>query len=321
MKRFRNILVIADEASASDALFARAKWLASANGARLTLLDVVESEAGALTRLISLARPRAGSAAAALEEQVLAIRRDRLETLAVPLRADGLDVATVVAQGAGFIMAIRHVLTHQIDLVLKGARREPETRTLHGADLHLLRKCPCPVWVLASSAEPSARRVLAAVDPGEGRTDQIALGRDILSLATALAEHDGAQLDVVHAWHVHEEATLRHEGMTMSDADVSALLDTSRRQSELALDAMIGTLQADRMRVLHVKGNPADVVTEHAAAERTDTLVMSTVMRTGLPGFLIGDTAETILSRVGCSILAVKPKGFISPVTTEGDMP
>ena len=41
---------------------------------------------------------------------------------------------------------------------------------------------------------------------------------------------------------------------------------------------------------------------------------MGTVARTGIPGLLIGNTAETILQRVDCSVLAVKPDGFVSPV-------
>ena len=43
-------------------------------------------------------------------------------------------------------------------------------------------------------------------------------------------------------------------------------------------------------------------------------LVMGTLCRTGIPGFFIGNTAETILNQVDCSVLTVKPKGFVSPV-------
>jgi nucleotide-binding universal stress UspA family protein len=38
------------------------------------------------------------------------------------------------------------------------------------------------------------------------------------------------------------------------------------------------------------------------------------VARTGLPGFFIGNTAETIISQLDCSLLAVKPPGFKTPV-------
>ncbi len=45
-------------------------------------------------------------------------------------------------------------------------------------------------------------------------------------------------------------------------------------------------------------------------------LVMGTVCRTGVPGFFIGNTAERVLQHLDCSLLAVKPKGFETPVTS-----
>jgi nucleotide-binding universal stress UspA family protein len=48
-----------------------------------------------------------------------------------------------------------------------------------------------------------------------------------------------------------------------------------------------------------------------------DLIVMGTVGRTGIPGFFIGNTAEEVLQTTTASILAVKPEGFISPVTLE----
>jgi nucleotide-binding universal stress UspA family protein len=42
---------------------------------------------------------------------------------------------------------------------------------------------------------------------------------------------------------------------------------------------------------------------------------MGTVSRTGIRGLIIGNTAETILRSVRCSVLAVKPEGFVTPVT------
>ena len=41
---------------------------------------------------------------------------------------------------------------------------------------------------------------------------------------------------------------------------------------------------------------------------------MGTVSRTGLPGLFMGNTAETILQSVSCSVLVVKPEGFGTPV-------
>jgi nucleotide-binding universal stress UspA family protein len=44
---------------------------------------------------------------------------------------------------------------------------------------------------------------------------------------------------------------------------------------------------------------------------------MGTVARTGIAGFFMGNTAESILTQLECSVLTLKPQGFVSPVTLE----
>ena len=44
---------------------------------------------------------------------------------------------------------------------------------------------------------------------------------------------------------------------------------------------------------------------------------MGTVAGTGISGLLMGNTAEMILTQIDCSVLAVKPEGFVSPVSLE----
>ena len=47
-------------------------------------------------------------------------------------------------------------------------------------------------------------------------------------------------------------------------------------------------------------------------------VVVATGARTGIPGFLIGNTAESILDSIDCPVLAVKPRSFVTPVALEG---
>lgn len=42
------------------------------------------------------------------------------------------------------------------------------------------------------------------------------------------------------------------------------------------------------------------------------------VARTGVEGFILGNTADTILRQTACSVLAVEPPAFVTPVTREG---
>jgi nucleotide-binding universal stress UspA family protein len=44
---------------------------------------------------------------------------------------------------------------------------------------------------------------------------------------------------------------------------------------------------------------------------------MGTIARTGVSGLVMGNTAETILDQITCSVLAVKPANFVSSVTLD----
>ena len=64
-----------------------------------------------------------------------------------------------------------------------------------------------------------------------------------------------------------------------------------------------------------VEGEPGECISALVDKEDIDLLVMGTVCRTGIAGFLIGNTAEEVLSQVDCAVLTVKPEGFVTPVT------
>ena len=86
------------------------------------------------------------------------------------------------------------------DLVIKPARGYSRlSAMLFGStDLHLLRKCPCPVWIDRPTQARTYQRVLAAVDPFDDESGN--LQRLILDLATSLAAREQAEIEVVHAW-------------------------------------------------------------------------------------------------------------------------
>jgi nucleotide-binding universal stress UspA family protein len=67
-----------------------------------------------------------------------------------------------------------------------------------------------------------------------------------------------------------------------------------------------------------IKGSARKEVPTLSRHLEADLIVMGTVARTGIPGFIMGNTAEAILNQIDCSVLAVKPPGFVTPVTLEG---
>ena len=104
-------------------------------------------------------------------------------------------------------------------MVVTSSSRPPENpewsdRLFGSDDMHLMRKCPCPVWMIKPQAEKSYRRILAAVDagddypPAELATRHV-LNLQILEMASSLALSEFAELHVAHAWVAIGERLMR----------------------------------------------------------------------------------------------------------------
>ena len=319
MKRFTNILLVCDEGSLHEALVGRAIWLAKANGAQITLVDVVDSAPGELSSLFG-AFP--GSGAVDVEYEVIEFHRSRLDHIAGPIKAEGIATAEVVLQGNPFIEIIRKVLRDGHDLVMKGAAGESEGRSLFFAstDLHLLRKCPSPVWIMKKGQDERTARVLATVDPDPTDEQRNAINGLVMELATSLSEIDRSELHIMNAWKLDEEASLRNSAFAkVPKPRIDALVEEKHRQSETKLNQLLFRFpdKTGRHHVHLTKGSAREVIPSFAEEQKVDLIVMGTVGRTGVRGLIIGNTAEAILNQVHCSVLAVKPPGFESPVQLE----
>lgn len=312
--RFRNILFVCDEQSAYELALERVIWLAGTNQARVTMVSTIDSGgAKDISRLFTMI-PGLGSRD--IGETVIAVHRAKLEDRAKALRDAGLEVETKVLIGTPFIEIIRQVMRDRHDIVIKGAHRTAGRQFFPGADMHLLRKCPCPIWVLNSVAAPRSRRILVAVDPDPEDAKRDQLNRTLMDLATSLARNDHAKLDVINVWRLQQEAALRHGLANIPEDEIDRMIAQTQNDSKTRLQELVSyyTEFEDIMRVLHIKGVAGDVIPEHVMAESIDTIVMGTLTRTGVAGLFIGDTAETILNRVTCSVLTAKAPGFITPI-------
>ncbi len=85
-----------------------------------------------------------------------------------------------------------------------------------------------------------------------------------------------------------------------------------RRQG---MERLLAKLSLAKNRCHLVLGSPEEAIPKFATREGIDLIVMGTVARTGIPGLLIGNTAEKILDSVECDVLSIKPEGFVTPVT------
>jgi len=302
MQRFTNILFSPVGRSDNPAAIRRVTDLARRNGAKLTLLGTVP-EPSRRHRMLSSAVLDAAIESAARHDMT-----ERLERWCEG--AEGVDIDIDVQTGNAALTVIGQVLACGHDLVVVTS---DEDREDHATIKRLLRKCPCPVWVIRPT-RARIQRVLVAVDP---EPDEVELNNTLLELGAGMVDLGGGELHVVHAWQLYGESKLRSSAFAgVPAAQVQELLRAERDGHLRALNELL-TLSAGfnaPWKVHLIKGSPGLVVPELVRHQRINLLILGTVARTGISGLVMGNTAEQILDDVGCSVIAVKPPGFRSPV-------
>ena len=325
MNRFKNILCVAKPGETSKPAIERAVKLAQQNQASLTIVDVVPK----FTAGINM--PEGGPIS---DELQTAMQRDHEEHLKPLIESYRklMNIDFKILTGEPFLEIIRQVLRCGHDLVIK----LPDTydwldRLLGSEDMHLLRKCPCPVWLIKTEKTPSDRRILAAVDVGgdyaeEERETLKNLNNQILEMAGSLAISDFAELHIVHVWDAVGESAMRGAFMKTPEEKIAAYVEQIRQQHDHKLDQLLEVLKnklgsdADAYLSIKkhlIKGWARKEIPDLAKRIDADIIVMGTVARTGIPGLFMGNTAESILSQINCSVLAIKPSGFKTPVSLE----
>lgn len=255
---------------------------------------------------------------------------EKLKELVAPW-GKAIEIKTRVLTGISFLEIIHEVLRNGRDLVFKMAESGGLLHRVFGSDdMHLLRKCPCPAWLVQHKSPEVYQRILAAVDvddsyPTEELNTRRLLNHQILELASSLALSDSAELHIVHAWIAIGEGMLRGGGFAaIPEEEFVSYVEEAKRQHSQNLNALmsetVDKLGQDTLEYLKpkkhlLKGFPRNTIPEFAGKIKADLVVMGTVARTSLPGFFMGNMAEDILSQLDCTVLTVKPPGFVAPVT------
>tara|TARA_Y100001001_G_scaffold136747_1_gene138261 strand:+ start:1602 stop:2531 length:930 start_codon:yes stop_codon:yes gene_type:complete len=201
------------------------------------------------------------------------------------------------------------------DVIMKEIEKEGR-KGFRAKDMTLLSKSPVPVWICRDEkeAQPS-HKVAVAIDPESDNKNADDLSVRLLQIAERLAAQNAVTLEVISCWSLEYEDYLRNNPWAkLSDDKVEQRLEETCERHKNALLGLISKagLAPDSLIIHHVKGSADEMIPTLTRENNIATLVMGTVARTGIPGFLIGNTAENILQDLECSLIALKPEGFAS---------
>lgn len=224
----------------------------------------------------------------------------------------GLTANRKVVFGKSWMAITQEALRGGYDLVVAGTKHKSRlTSMLFGSTgVNLMRKCPCPV--LLSHPSPDGR----SMDGVVVATDFTEVSDAVLCEAALVAQALNVPIHIVHAMNIHEQLYLVRGGATEE-----AVHKFQEELKRVATEKFAQLMATELVRGLNVpvethliEGEPDVVLTEFTAGLERPLLVVGTMARSGIPGMLLGNTVERLITQVNCSLMAVKPVGFVSPV-------
>jgi nucleotide-binding universal stress UspA family protein len=306
MEPIKSILVDIDASASAHPALDRALRLARASGAKLTIADVMTVPRYARRYL-----------AADLEEEMVSRRRQQVNWIAHAITDIETEPKLLIGRPATVL--IREVVRSNHDLLMRSHSRDltaPSPAPFGAIDMELLRECPCPVFLVRHGTLDPNPRIVGALNASTEEASEQALNLKIVDWTLIMAKLEAGVPMLLQAWTPFAERIV----LAHSPEDAAAAFVEDVRQRTAADLQQLKQSFGDRLfrvQAVHRRGEPEAVIPQFVVDEGIDLVVMGTVARRGIPGLLIGNTAERILRKLPCSVLAVKPDGFVSPVSLD----
>ncbi len=307
MRRFKSILVATDTRLDRQPVLHTAAEVAINNKASLKIVDVVPD----LSWAVRLTLQDHEHVQDLLRQEKI----QQLESLAVPIRDQGIEVETKLLEGKTSVEIVREVLRGEHDLVVAVAKGSKSRHSgfFGNTARRLLQHCPTAVWLVAPESAPQVKHILACVDTSTDNPLDAELNDKVYELASSISTFHNSKFSVVHAWLMQDESLLS----TRLKPKVLTQYETKDREyRERLLDKFLRQHESSRSaeNVHVVKGKTPEVVSNFVRDNSVDLVVMGTVARSGLTGLLMGNTSAEVLDQINCSVLAVKPYSFKTPI-------
>ena len=242
-------------------------------------------------------------------EMVVADKQARLDAFVERLRAMGIEAESRVLIGKSSEAITNEVVDEEVDLVIRYRKGlSSKYPGLFGNTArNLMRVCPCPV-LFVNQQPLRTPRVLACIDASHDNEENT----PILEHSRRLAA-DEADLFGVYCWDFMAADLLSHRlsedayEFTLNEAKELYGGIFQRFQNSHALEDF-----GDRMRM--EKGDPATVIPAFCESEEIGVVVMSSIAMDNRLLRLLGSTVESVMERLPCSLMVVKPSGFQCPL-------
>ena len=313
MAKYQNILVAIDAQQDDQPALRRAVYLNQRLGGQITAFLPIYDFSYEMTTLLS------PDERVTMRKGVISQRTEWIREQAKAYLAAGVKIdIKVVWHNRPYEAIIQEVLDGGYDLLLKMAHQHDRLQAVvfTPTDWHLLRKCPCPVWMVKDQPWPEGGKAVVAVNLASEEPHHDPLNTRLVKETLELAEQvNHTEVHLVGAYPI----TPVNIAIELPDFDPSVYNDAIRGQHLLAMKALRQSFSIDEKFTHVAKGLPEEVIPELADRLDAGVVVLGTIGRTGLSAAFLGNTAEQVIDHLRCDLLAIKPEGFTSPVELDED--
>ncbi|MFS2197782.1 universal stress protein [Pseudomonas sp. Pseusp3] len=301
MSQSQRLLLIAPSAMTRTPAFNRAAALALAMQLPLHIVAFDYSQALAVAGLFA---PEQFSLA---RDGYLQTHRQWLVEQAGLMSKHGVEVTSeVVWVQHPYEEILNFINEMPLMLIIKDAQEESALKRVFfiPLDWQLLRDCPVPVHLVTTPLNARPRNVLAIIDVLRDEDQDRVFNDQIIDAAAKLAAVCDASLELLH---VYDWTAVYVQDMGFAALPLATgiyeMLGTVQREAFAAIAERHGVSPERRH---FIEGAPVPSICEFVFEYRSDVIVMGTVQHKGLSK-LLGTTAEQLLHRAPCSVLAIKP--------------
>lgn len=288
-----SILVILDKPKHEQVALERALTLAGAGGSHVHLVSFCYLPMVDRSDVFDTHQRRA------IKKSALSERRRWLNGLIRDRNLAAADISTEIVWTDDIAAWVTDLVSKNGPQLVMKTVHHSRTLLHTPLDWALLRRCPVPLLLVSGAVRKSSGTVLACIDSSSTDARHRRLDKRVADAAAWLADLTAAKLHAVSVVEIHasfEDVEYFDSRKTRSKA---------RQATTDYLQQVVADLRIAKNRMHLPFGKVGQAVAEVAEKQAVDVVVVGTGARRGLGARLLGSSAEKILSRVSCDVLAV----------------
>jgi len=308
MDKYQKILAVLDPTTDVQKALERAIELAKHTSASITAFLTIFDFSYEMTTMLS------SDEREMMRQSVIEDRENWIKEIIDKTGTPSLDIVfKVVWHNRPFESVINEVMQNDFDIVIKGTHQHDKFKSVifTPTDWHILRKCPCPVLLVKDHKWPEHGNILAAINVASDEDEHKSLNSVITEQAIALAQLINANVNLVNSY----PGTPVNIAIEIPEFNSHEYNQAMLSQHEEAMDKHAASFDIAPEYTYVKEGLPEDVIESLSQELDAELVILGTIGRTGLSAAFIGNTAEHVIDRLNCDVLALKPFGYQSPLS------